>query len=142
MPCAFLSVPQGCGAYGGSDDQLHEEKPGVAAVGAVLTLGLGQAQAAPTPVAGVIVGGPTETTSVLGPDRNVRDQCRRRAFWLWPGFTDQPAVRKLILRVGNCELTYRFDNLVVNTFDPEPTESATVFSGGTVISSFDESPRC
>jgi hypothetical protein len=34
----------------------------MAAVGAGMALGMGQAMAAPTPVAGVIVGGPGETT--------------------------------------------------------------------------------
>jgi hypothetical protein len=32
------------------------------AIGATLALGASQAQAAPTPVAGIIVGGPGETT--------------------------------------------------------------------------------
>ena len=39
---------------------------------------------------------------------------------------------------GNCELTYRFDNFVATTFNPDPTESAAVFSGGTANFFVDE----
>jgi hypothetical protein len=103
------------------------------AIGATLALGISQAQAAPTPVAGVIVGGPGETTFKFS---NLTETFVTGVGDVLSGYGRVTQINSLFgtdfCVSGNCELTYRFDNFVVNTFVPDPAESATVFSAGTV----------
>jgi len=111
------------------------------AIGATLALGVGQAQAAPTPVAGVIVGGPGETTFKFS---NLTETFVSGVGQTLSGFGRVTQINGLqdnqFCVSGSCELTYRFNNFVVNTFVPDPAESATVFSGGTVNFFLDETP--
>jgi hypothetical protein len=109
------------------------------AIGATLALGISQAQAAPTPVAGVIVGGPGETTFEFS---NLTETFVSGVGQTLSGFGRVTQINDLFgtdfCVSGSCELTYRFNNFVVNTFVPDPEESATVFSGGDVDFFLDE----
>jgi hypothetical protein len=114
----------------------------VTAIGATLALGVSQAQAAPTPVAGVIVGGPGETTFEFS---NLTETFVTGVGDVLSGYGRVTQINGLndpqFCVSTSCELTYRFDNFVVNTFVPDPAESATVFSGGNVRFFVDESPN-
>jgi hypothetical protein len=103
------------------------------AIGATLALSVSQAQAAPTPVAGVIVGGPGETTFEFS---NLTETFVSGVGQTLSGYGRVTQINNIsgndFCVSGNCELTYRFDNFVANTFVPDPRESATVFSSGTV----------
>jgi hypothetical protein len=103
------------------------------AIGATLALGVSQAQAAPTPVAGIIVGGPGETTFKFS---NLTETFVSGVGDVLSGYGRVTQINGLFgtdfCVSGSCELTYRFDNFVVNTFNPDPEESASVFSDGTV----------
>ena len=109
------------------------------AIGATLALGVSQAQAAPTPVAGIIVGGPGETTFEFS---NLTETFVAGVGDVLSGFGRVTQINGLFgtdfCVTGNCELTYRFDNFVATTFNPDPTESAAVFSGGTANFFVDE----
>jgi PEP-CTERM motif len=113
----------------------------VAAIGVTLALGASQAQAAPTPVAGIIVGGPGETTFEFS---NLTETFVAGVGDVLSGFGRITQVNGLFGNdfcvSGNCELTYRFDNFVVTSFNPEPSESSAVFSGGTASFFVDETP--
>ena len=114
---------------------------GVAVVGAVLALGLGQAQAAPTPVAGVIVGGPNETTFKFS---NLTETFVTGVGDTLSGFGRVSQINNLFgddfCSPGPCELTYTFDNYVVSEFDTSETLNTTVFTGGTVNFYVDNTP--
>src|SRR5688500_10379003 len=103
----------------------------VATVGAVMALSMGQAMAAPTPVAGVIVGGPGETTfkfsdltesfvgaigdSLFGYGRvNQINGLNEDAF---------------CANGGGCELTYTFSDYSLSSFNAAGALSAAVFTG-------------
>jgi hypothetical protein len=109
------------------------------AIGATLGLGVSQAQAAPTPVAGIIVGGPGETTFKFS---NLTETFVSGVGDVLSGYGRVTQINGLFgtdfCVSGSCELTYRFDNFVTNTFVPDPEESASVFSGGTVNFFVDE----
>jgi hypothetical protein len=109
----------------------------LAAVGAVLGLGVGQAQAAPTPVGGVLVGAPGETTFKFA---NITE-----GFVTAPGQVLNGVGRVSQIQAGttnlfgtdfcvsgSCELTFSFDNYVVQTIDTTSAQNRIVFTGGTV----------
>jgi hypothetical protein len=109
------------------------------AIGVTLALGVSQAQAAPTPVAGIIVGGPGETTFEFS---NLTETFVGGVGQVLSGYGRVTQINGLFgtdfCVSGSCELTYRFDNFVATTFNPNPTESAAVFSGGTANFFVDE----
>jgi hypothetical protein len=111
------------------------------AIGATLALGASQAQAAPTPVAGIIVGGPGETTFEFS---NLTETFVSGVGDVLSGFGRVTQINGLFGNdycvSGNCELTYRFNNFVATDFNPEPAESSAVFSGGTASFYVDETP--
>jgi len=109
----------------------------LAAVGAVLALGVSQAQAAPTPVAGVRVGAPGETTfkfanitesfvSGVGQTLNGVGRVSQIQAGTTQMFGNDFCVS------GSCELTFTFDNYTVTTFDTSSAQNRIVFTGGRV----------
>jgi hypothetical protein len=114
----------------------------VAAVGAVMALGMGQAMAAPTPVAGVIVGGPGETTFKFSNlTESFVDGVGDNLF----GFGRVTQINDLnegafCASGGSCELTYTFRDYTVTTFNPAGAVSTAVFSGGIIDFFLDDTP--
>lgn len=119
---------------------------GGAALGAVLALAAGSAQAAPTPVAGVIVGGPGETTFKFS---NLTETFVEGEGDTLNGFGRVSQINGLFgtdfCVSGNCELTYTFSGYRVTEFvaptpdsPPTPNDSRAVFDGGTVNFYLDE----
>jgi hypothetical protein len=114
----------------------------VAAVGAVMALGMGQAMAAPTPVAGVIVGGPGETTFKFSNlTESFVDSVGDNLF----GFGRVTQINELnegafCASGGSCELTYTFRDYTVTTFNPAGAVSTAVFSGGIIDFFLDDTP--
>src|SRR5687767_2487540 len=91
-----------------------------AAVGAVMALGMGQAIAAPTPVAGVIVGDPGETTFKF---TNLTESFVSGVGDNLFGFGRVTQINGLnegdfCANGGDCELTYTFNNYTATEFNP------------------------
>jgi hypothetical protein len=114
-------------------NKIMKKSLGMAAVGAVLALGVGQAQAAPTPVAGVIVGGPGETTFEFS---NLTETFVGGPGDVLSGFGRVSQINTLFgddfCVNSGCELTYAFDNFTVSEFNAGGTLNTTVFTGGNV----------
>jgi hypothetical protein len=113
---------------------------GGAALGAVIALAAGSAQAAPTPVAGVIVGGPGETTFEFS---NLTETFVEGVGSTLSGFGRVSQINGLFGEsfcvTGGCELTYTFTGYQVSEFvaptpgsPPTPNDSRAVFTGGDV----------
>jgi hypothetical protein len=111
-----------------------------AAALAVLALAAGTAQAAPTPVAGVIVGGPGETTFKFS---NLTEQFIGGVGDNLFGFGRVSQINGLFgddfCVTSGCELTYTFTDYTVSEFvaptpgaPPTPNDSRAVFTGGRV----------
>jgi hypothetical protein len=114
-------------------NKIMKKSLGMAAVGAVLALGVGQAQAAPTPVAGVIVGGPGETTFEFS---NLTQTFVTGVGDVLSGFGRVSQINSLFgddfCVNSGCELTYAYDNFVVSQFNTSAELNTTVFTGGNV----------
>jgi hypothetical protein len=112
-----------------------------AAVIAFTTLSLGGVQAAPTSVAGVVVGGLGETTLMISDltEHFVTPQ-NPNLF----GFGRVTQINDLagnaICASGNCELTYVFRDYIPIAFDLAGTENSVTFTGGTVDFYLDSTP--
>jgi PEP-CTERM motif len=117
------------------------------ALGAVLALAAGAAQAEPTPVAGVIVGGPEETTFKFS---NLTESFVTGVGDTLFGFGRVTQINSLFGEDfcvnGNCELTYTFTGYQVTEFvaptpgsPPTPNDSRAVFTGGEVNFYLDDS---
>jgi hypothetical protein len=109
----------------------------VAAIGAVLALGVSQAQAAPTPVAGIMVGAPGETTFKF---TNITESFVSNVGEVLNGVgrvsqiqagNDQMFGTDFCVS-GTCELTFSFNNYVVKTIDTTSAQNRIVFTGGTI----------
>jgi len=105
----------------------------ITAIGMVLALGASHAQAAPTPVAGVIVGGPGETTFKFS---NLTENFVTGVGDVLFGFGRVTQINQLFgddfcVNAG-CELTYAFNNFTVSQLNTGGTLNTTVFTGGTV----------
>src|SRR5919112_5850772 len=106
----------------------------VAAVGAVMALGMGQAMATPTPVAGVIVGGPGETTFKFS---NLTESFVGGVGDNLFGFGRVTQINDLnqgafCASGGSCELTYTFSDYSLTGFKLTGALSAAVFTGGII----------
>jgi len=114
---------------------------GAAAVGAVMVLGLGQAQAAPTPVAGVIVGGRGETTFKFA---NITETFVTAVGDRLNGFGRVSQINNLFGNdfcvSGNCEVTFTFQDYVTTTLDTTSAQNRVVFSGGVINFYLDQTP--
>jgi hypothetical protein len=108
-----------------------------AAIGTVLAFGVSQAQAAPTPVSGVLVGAPGETTFKFA---NITDSFVSKVGDVLNGLgrvsqiqagNDQMFGTDFCVS-GNCELTFSFNNYVVKTLDTTSAQNRVVFTGGIV----------
>jgi hypothetical protein len=102
----------------------------VAAIGTVLALSASHAQAAPTPVAGVIVGGPGETTFKFS---NLTETFPSGVGDVLSGFGRVSQINQLFgddfcVNAG-CELTYSF-NFTVSQINLGGTLNTTVFTDG------------
>ena len=106
-----------------------------AAVGTVLAFGVGQAQAAPTPVSGVLVGAPGETTFKFA---NITDSFVSKVGDVLNGLgrvsqiqagNDQMFGTDFCVS-GNCELTSPSTIIVVKTLDTTSAQNRVVFTGG------------
>jgi len=111
----------------------------VAAVGMVMTFGVGSAEAAPTPVAGVIVD--TATTFVFtNLTENFVDSPGDQLF----GFGRVTQVNNLsgtgFCANGPCELTYAFSGYNVTSIDTTSAQNNVVFNNGTVSLYLDSTP--
>ena len=112
------------------------------AVGAVMALGMGQAMAAPTPVAGVIVGGAGETTFKFS---NLTESFVTGVGDDLFGFGRVTQINGLsegefCAGGGDCELTYTFRDYTATVFNPAGAVGTAVFSGGIIDFFLDESP--
>jgi hypothetical protein len=112
---------------------------GVAAAGAIMVFGIGQAQAVPSTVAGVIVD--TDTTFVFSNlTESFVDQPGEELF----GFGKVTQVNNLsgtdFCAAANCELTYAFSGYTVTSIDTTSSQNNIVFSGGTVSLFLDTTP--
>jgi hypothetical protein len=111
----------------------------LAAVGAVMAFGINQAEAVPTPVAGVIVD--TNSTFVFSNlTENFVDAPGEELF----GFGKVSQVNNLtgtaFCAAGPCELTYAFSGYTVTSINTAGTENDIVFSGGTLSLFLDSTP--
>jgi hypothetical protein len=115
-----------------------------AAVGAILALGVGQAQAAPTPVAGVMVGAPGETTFKFA---NITESFVSGVGQVLNGVGRVSQVQAGPVSMfgtdfcvsGSCELTFSFQGYRVTTFDTTSAQNRIVFDGGSVNFFLDQS---
>ena len=105
----------------------------------VMTFGIGSAEAAPTPVAGVIVD--TATTFVFSNiTENFVDSPGDQLF----GFGEVTRINNLeegaFCANGPCELTYAFSGYNVTSINTAGAENNIVFNGGTVSLYLDSTP--
>src|SRR5690242_3630114 len=111
----------------------------VAAVGAIMAFGIGQAEAAPTPVAGVIVD--TATTFVF---TNLTENFIQRPGEELFGFGRVTQINNLsgtqFCATGTCELTYAFSGFTVTSINTAGSQNNVVFNGGTVRLFLDSTP--
>jgi hypothetical protein len=109
----------------------------IASIGAVLAFGASQAQAAPTPVGGVLVGAPGETTFKF---TNITE-----SFVTGVGDTLNGVGRVSQIQAGDdqmfgtdfcvsgsCELTFSFQGYRATTFDTTSAQNRIVFDGGSI----------
>jgi len=116
----------------------------LAAIGAILALGASQAQAAPTPVAGVLVGAPGETTFKFA---NITESFVPGVGSVLSGFGRVSQIQAGPVQMfgtdfcvsGACELTFSFQGYRVTTFDTTSAQNRIVFTDGTVNFFVDES---
>jgi hypothetical protein len=104
-----------------------------------MVFGIGQAQAGPSTVAGVIVD--TDTTFVFSNlTESFVDQPGEELF----GFGRVTQVNNLsgtdFCAAANCELTYAFSGYTVTSIDTTSSQNNIVFSGGTVSLFLDTTP--
>ena len=114
----------------------------VAAVGAIMALGMGQAMAAPTPVAGVIVGGPGETTFKFS---NLTESFVGGVGDNQFGYGSVTQINDLnegafCANGGSCELTYTFSDYTLTGFNLTGSLSTAVFTGGIINFYLDDTP--
>jgi PEP-CTERM motif len=114
----------------------------MAAVGAGMALGMGQAMAAPTPVAGVIVGGPGETTFKFS---NLTESFVGGVGDELFGFGRVTQINDLnegefCANGGSCELTYTFSEYTATQFNPAGAVGTAVFTGGIINFFLDDTP--
>ncbi|WP_037448891.1 PEP-CTERM sorting domain-containing protein [Skermanella stibiiresistens] len=112
-----------------------------AAVGTVMTLGAGSAMAVETPVAGIYVSGPGDTTFEF---TNITETFVGGVGDVLSGFG---RVSQINSRFGNdicvsgaCELTFTFDNYVVREFNTADDDNTVAFGGGLINFYVDETP--
>jgi hypothetical protein len=116
----------------------------IAAVSAVLALGVSQAQAAPTPVAGILVGAPGETTFEFA---NITETFVTGVGSVLNGVGRVSQVQAGDVQMfgtdfcvsGACELTFSFQDYVVQTLDTTSAQNRIVFTGGSVDFFVDQS---
>jgi len=109
----------------------------VAAVGAMLGLGVSQAQAAPTPVGGIFVGAPGETTFKFA---NITESFVNSVGDVLNGVGRVSQIQAGSTQLfgsdicvsGNCELTFSFGGYTVTNIDTTSAQNSIVFSGGTI----------
>jgi len=114
------------------------------AVGAILALSVGQAQAAPTPVAGVLVGAPGETTFKFA---NITETFVNGVGQVLRGVGRVSQVQAGSVSMfgtdfcvsGSCELTFSFQGYRVTTLDTTSAQNRIVFDGGSVNFFLDQS---
>jgi hypothetical protein len=111
----------------------------VAAFGAAMVSAIGQAQAVPQPVGGVIVD--EVTTFVFS---NLTETFIQAPGDVLFGFGRVTQINDLagtdFCATGNCELTYAFNNFTATTLDTTATTNNVIFDGGTVNFFFDSTP--
>jgi hypothetical protein len=114
---------------------------GIVAV-ALTVSGAGPTLAAPTPVAGVVVGGPGETTLNLS-DLTESFVSPQSPEALGFGLVTQVngLAGAAFCAIAACELTYRFRNYFPTSFNIGETQSSVVFAGGSVDFFLDTSPE-
>jgi len=112
-----------------------------AAIVAFAVLSFGKAQAAPTSVAGVVVGGPGEATQMSS---DLTEAFVTPQSPILFGFGRVTRINSLegtsFCASGNCELTYVFRNYVPIAFNVAGTENSVTFTGGTVDIYLDSTP--
>jgi hypothetical protein len=112
-----------------------------AAVIAFTALSIGGVQAAPTTVAGVVVGGPGEKTQVFS---DLSESFVTPQNPLLFGFGRVTRINNLagnaFCASGNCELTYVYRDYVPIVFNVGAVESNVVFTGGSVDFYLDSTP--
>jgi hypothetical protein len=109
----------------------------VAAVGAMLGLGVSQAQAVPTPVDGIFVGAPGETTFKFA---NISETFPTSVGDVLSGIGKVSQIQAGSTQLfgteycvtGNCELTFTFGGYTVTSLDTTSAQNSIVFSGGTI----------
>jgi hypothetical protein len=115
----------------------------IAAVGAVLAIGISQAQAAPTPVGGIYVGAQGETTFKFA---NITESFITGVGDSLNGFgrvsqvqagSDQMFGSEFCVS-GRCELTFSFQDYVATVFDTTSSQNKIVFTGGVINFFVDE----
>jgi len=109
----------------------------VAAIGAMLGLGVSEAQAVPTPVGGIFVGGPGETTfKFANITENFVDSVGDVLTGVGRVSQIQAGGTQLfgsdICVSGNCELTFSFGGYTVTSLDTTSTQNSIVFTAGTI----------
>jgi hypothetical protein len=111
----------------------------VAAAGAIMAFNIGQAEAAPTPVAGVIVD--SATTFVFS---NITESFVDQPGEELRGFGEVTRINNLeqgaFCANGPCELTYAFSGFNVTSINTAGDENNIVFNGGSVSLFLDSTP--
>jgi hypothetical protein len=108
-----------------------------ASIGAVLAFGVSQAQAAPTPIGGVLVGAPGETTFKFA---NITESFVTGAGDELNGVGRVSQIQAGGTQLfgsdfcvsGDCELTFSFQDYVVDTLDTTSAQNRVVFTGGLI----------
>ena len=112
---------------------------GVAAVGVVMTFGIGSAKAAPQAVGGVIVD--TTTTFVFS---NITETFVDQVGEELSGFGEVTRINNLdgtaFCANGPCEVTYAFSGYTVTSINTAGDENNIVFDGGQVTLFLDSTP--
>jgi PEP-CTERM motif len=109
----------------------------VVAVGALLGLSVSQAQAAPTPVGGVLVGAPGETTFKFA---NITETFVDSVGDTLSGFGRVSQIQAGSTQLfgtdfcvsGSCELTFSFGGYTVTSIDTTSAQNRIVFDSGTI----------
>jgi hypothetical protein len=111
----------------------------IAAAGAVMAFNIGQAEAVPATVGGVIVD--TDTTFVFS---NITENFVDQPGEELSGFGEVTRINNLdgtaFCATGPCELTYAFGGYTVTSINTAGTENNIVFSGGQVSLFLDSTP--
>jgi hypothetical protein len=109
----------------------------VVAVGALLGLSVSQAQAEPTPVGGVLVGAPGETTFKFA---NITETFVDSVGDTLSGFGRVSQIQAGSTQLfgtdfcvsGSCELTFSFSGYTVTSIDTTSAQNSIVFDSGTI----------